>query len=334
MSIDFSKVTGWSTKRGNLVQVADSAGRVIWAVQNSKPIILQVAKQTLDTYAGETTYTGESFIAINIYPKTNGTVNVTYGGLTKTITDTSGAESPNAQKVYFGTLYGVSDSVTTPTSGTLTIEGDYQNFSVGTYDKKGSYKTESDYCGCITAVSDFGDLTAIYSSAFRKCTGLTSIVIPNTITSIGSYAFYECKNLVSVTLPSTIESINSYTFYSCKSITSFVVPNGVKNVGDHAFYNCNNLASITFPATLETVGQSVGYLKVLEGYCARTTVMLATTPPTYIESDSEAGFGFIFTDAVNTLIVPKGSLSAYQTAKAWKYYADGTYDNVSMVEAS
>ena len=125
--IDFSTLQGLTLPEGVVMQITDESGRVIWAVSGGK-VILEVEKMTSDTYAGETTYTGEQFILLDIYPKTGGTVNVTYGGLTKTITDTSGAAEPNAQQVFFGTFNGVSDSVATPTSGELTIEGGYYAF--------------------------------------------------------------------------------------------------------------------------------------------------------------------------------------------------------------
>ncbi|MBQ7235696.1 MAG: leucine-rich repeat domain-containing protein, partial [Clostridia bacterium] len=39
---------------------------------------------------------------------------------------------------------------------------------------------------------------SIGNSAFRGCTGLTSIEIPNSVTSIGGYAFYNCSNLTDI----------------------------------------------------------------------------------------------------------------------------------------
>ena len=139
--IDFSTLQGLTIPEGVVTQIADAAGNVLWAVQNDKPIILEVEKIVSDTYAAETTYTNESFILLDIYPKSGGTVTVTYGGLAKTITDTSGAEEPNAQQVFFGTFNGVSDSVTTPASGTLTIEGDCRGFAVGQYKQYSNSKT-------------------------------------------------------------------------------------------------------------------------------------------------------------------------------------------------
>ena len=52
-------------------------------------------------------------------------------------------------------------------------------------------KSNTLIAGCKNSVIP-NSVTSIGSSAFRGCTGLTSVTIPNSVTSIGSYAFYEC----------------------------------------------------------------------------------------------------------------------------------------------
>ena len=166
----------------------------------AKWVSLEVKKIVSNTSISTVVYENEEFILLDIYPKTNGTVSVTYGGVTKTVTDTSGAETPTAQRVFFGTFNGVSDDVETPASGTLIISGDYSNFGVGAYNIA---KNTTAYCGCITAVNDFGGIARIADHAFDSCVDLTNIVIPDSMTHIIAYAFSGCSNLESVTFDYT-----------------------------------------------------------------------------------------------------------------------------------
>lgn len=305
----------WAIPEGNVVKVTDESGAVIWSVKSGSKAVLQVAKQTLNTYAGETTYTGETFVAIDVYPKTNGTVKVTYGGLTKTIKDTSGSENPNAQHVYFGTLYGVSDSVTTPASGELTIEGDFNAFGCGGYCESaknvnlGTYV----YCSCITAVNDWGE-----------------------VTTIPQYAFYKCSSITLTSLPSGITSIGSYAFQYCDGLTSVVVPEGVISVGSYAFDGCDKLANLTLPATLQTIGNNLAHKVQSEGAVGITLRVLATIPPTCQTENPQLVQAIGTLGKENFIIVNKGCLSAYKSAYGWSYYAEivNNTNYVVMKEAS
>ena len=307
-----------------------------------EPAVLEVAKITSDTYAGETTYTGEEFILLDIYPQPYATVSVTYGGLTKTITDTSGAESPNAQRVYFGTFNGVTDDVATPASGTLTINGHIQGFAIGTYKKENSSaKTETKYCSCITGVTDWGAATRIPGYAFYACDKLTSVSIPESVTSIGGYAFYNCEELTSVSIPESVTSIGGYAFYNCKKITSVSIPAGVTEIGDRTFMYCNELVELTLREGITKIGDyaffacnklnnvvipaSVTHLGICSLICyedeygipAGKYHMLGTTPPEVKTDDvGDSLYTPFNTGIVNAaqfrIFVPNGCAEVYK----------------------
>ena len=69
-------------------------------------------------------------------------------------------------------------------------------------------------------------MTSIGYDAFRGCTGLTSITIPNSVTTIESDAFYECTNLKTVTFAenSKCSSIGAKAFFGCRSLESMILP--------------------------------------------------------------------------------------------------------------
>ena len=81
-------------------------------------------------------------------------------------------------------------------------------------------------------------VTEIDDAAFRNCSALTSITIPEGIVRIGKLAFAECSSLTSITIPKTVTQIESgrvdigenvyygHLFTNCPSLTSIVVEEG------------------------------------------------------------------------------------------------------------
>ena len=111
----------------------------------------------------------------------------------------------------------------------------------------------------VTYGSKTYSVTSIGTSAFNKCSGLTSVTIPNSVTSIGANAFYECSGLTSVTIPNSVTSIGSSAFYECSSLTSVTIPNSITSIGYSAFYNCSGLTSIDIPNSLTTIPNRAFY---------------------------------------------------------------------------
>ena len=99
----------------------------------------------------------------------------------------------------------------------------------------------------------FINLTTIGNYAFRSCTSLTSVEIPNSVTSIGSYAFSNCTSLTSVEIPNSVTSIGSYAFSNCTSLTSVEIPNSMTLIGNHAFYYCTSLISVEIPNSVTSI---------------------------------------------------------------------------------
>ena len=73
-------------------------------------------------------------------------------------------------------------------------------------------------------VKEIGD------SAFKKCTSLTSVTIPDNVTKIGYYAFSGCTSLTSITLGNgerVLELMRSKSAQALRAYISQISPHGV-----------------------------------------------------------------------------------------------------------
>ena len=165
----------------------------------------------------------------------------------------------------------------------------------------------------ITA-SDWGDYyTQIPQYYFAYDNLLASITIPQGVTSIGGSAFYYCTSLASITIPQGVTSIGTFAFYYCTSLASITIPQGVTSIGGYAFSNCTSLASITIPQGVTSIGSSAFGL-IGTNTAGSVITMLDSTPPTLASNAFQSAH-------ISKIIVPQGSLTAYQTATNWSAYA-------------
>ncbi len=141
-------------------------------------------------------------------------------------------------------------------------DGIYYNINTNKTSVSVTYNYQDLYSGKITIPSiviynnTTYSVTNIGFSAFKKCTYLTSVTIPNSVTSIDGSAFLNCIGLTSITIPESVTNIGSSAFEGCTGLTSITIPNSVANIGSSAFSNCRALASITIPESMTSINSS------------------------------------------------------------------------------
>ena len=189
-------------------------------------------------------------------------------------------------------------------------------------------------CSTLTSVNIPNSVTAIGEYAFASCSSLTSVTIPNSVTTIREEAFAGCSALTSVTIPNSVTKIGWYTFSGCSALTSVTIPNSVTEIGGSAFENCSALTSVTLPNSVTTIAyhtfsECTNLQKVNIGNSVKTIETSAFNNCTSITQISSGAVvpptcEFNAFERVNKskckLIVPKNSLGAYKQAAQWKYF--------------
>ena len=87
----------------------------------------------------------------------------------------------------------------------------------------------------------------IANGAFKNCSGLKSIVIPESVKVIGDEAFYWCINVENIYIQGEgLETIGQNAFVYCSKVNRITLPVSLKRVGAYAFLYCSGLKSILY----------------------------------------------------------------------------------------
>ena len=105
---------------------------------------------------------------------------------------------------------------------------------------------------------DGAKVTRIGNSAFRECSLLQKVNIPETVTTIGMQAFNGCT-FEEITIPDSVTKISDGLFMYCSSLKKVNLPENLLSIGYQVFYDCINLTEIDIPETVTSIGMQTFY---------------------------------------------------------------------------
>ena len=182
-------------------------------------------------------------------------------------------------------------------------------------------------------------MTEIGESAFRYCSSLTSITIPEGVTTIEEEAFAGCSSLTSITIPEGVTEIGKSAFEDCtgeliinskfiendfnivgmrptdegswlyeSQFTKLISGKNVPRIGRFAFYNYSSLTSVTISESVTEIRMGAFY--ALEN--GREMYCKSVVPPAL-----EVATAIFFLHDYK-IYVPRESVEAYKMAPAWE----------------
>jgi len=120
-----------------------------------------------------------------------------------------------------------------------------------------------------------------------------AIIIPEEYTAIGPDAFRECSDITNVTLPNTLEKIGEHAFYACTKLTAMNIPEKVTAINATAFLGCSNLGTLTVDPKNNTYASQDNILYTKDKtklLCAAFTLEHVTTIPSSVEEIGHVAF--------------------------------------------
>ena len=176
-----------------------------------------------------------------------------------------------------------------------------------------------------SAISSFNELryfigvTYIGKEAFKDCSKLYTIVIPDNVKTIEQNAFSGCSDLQFVTWGNNITDIQDRAFYGCTSLRFIILGDYVETIGAYGFYGASSInistLRVTLPASVKSIGDYAFHNRNVEFvYCK------SLTPPFL-------GGANVFGNDWGTswkckYYVPMSAVDDYKKAPYWKDLGD------------
>lgn len=169
----------------------------------------------------------------------------------------------------------------------------------------------------ITSVED----KTVEVEAIDADAGVTNLVIPSevngyTVTSIAPQAFRNCSELTEITVPESVTSIGEQAFSGCSNLEYVYIKGQISTLNRAVFDQCYNLQSLVLPASLRTMSAYVFGIRV----SLNARIIFFGSPAAIVKSNGETTGGN-FEDVFGTseIYVPGSLLSDYKGTDVWNW---------------
>lgn len=139
---------------------------------------------------------------------------------------TASAEDTNFEELY--------EEVYTEGALTYGIDRDYAAVIQCSKDARGEIAIPDNINGVTVNI--------IAEEAFKDCTGITAVTIPESVLKVNEYAFSGCTSLKTVKNRADLQWVADYAFSNCKSLEGFLNPVFVQ--GANVLRGCTSLKSL------------------------------------------------------------------------------------------
>jgi len=148
---------------------------------------------------------------------------------------------------------------------------------------------------------------------------IKTLIINDGVTSIGQESFVAHSQLNSVNIGNAVTMISSFAFTGCRKLTSIKIPNSVITIGTCAFFDCRLLTVNIGNSVKEIKYEAFAYGEIIDTFSCKANI-----PPTLYQN--------VFSTTHRLLIVPCGTLSAYQESDWGNYFSNIIEDCNSVNE--
>ena len=126
----------------------------------------------------------------------------------------------------------------------LKLTGELSKIGIG--GQWGTFANNTQITTCdLTEVTGWGATPTLPEFAFKDCTALQEVTLPDGVQVIGEYAFIRCAALTTVNL-SQVTRIDESAFWGCTSLKTLTLDN-VTTIDHDAFYGCTGLETLKIP---------------------------------------------------------------------------------------